>query len=80
MKEKLPRFIYTDLGKEKLCIECKSYFPLDEEFFYWQWHTNKNGRSKRFTATCKGCYDIRYRPWRLAKRKKAIKSSYEERL
>lgn len=41
MKEKLPRFIYTDLGKEKLCIECKSYFPLDEEFFYWQWHTNK---------------------------------------
>lgn len=79
MTTKLSKFIYTELGKEKLCIECQSYFPLDEEFFYWQWANNKHGKYKRFTATCKGCYDIRYRPWRLQRRKKQLKSSYEDK-
>lgn len=77
-----PKYVYSnDLGKQKLCIECQEYYPLDEEFFYFQWVTSKKGiRSKCFTATCKGCYDIRYRPWRLELKRKPIKSNHEANL
>ena len=27
------RYIETELGKEKLCIECNEYWPLDDEFW-----------------------------------------------
>ena len=74
-----PKYIYSDeLGKQKLCIECEEYYPLDQEFFFFQWVANKQGiKNKYYAAACKGCYDIRYRPWRLGKNRKPIKSEHE---
>ncbi len=62
--EKKPKFIETELGAEKLCIECQEYWPLDNEF----WFTHRNKPNKQgvrtigYEAACKCCYDIRYRP------------------
>lgn len=57
----LPKKIQTELGTEKLCIECQDYYPLDDEFFWFQW-SNRNGKKvKQYSATCKACYDVRYR-------------------
>ena len=73
-----PRLIETELGTEKLCIQCDEYWPLDSEF----WYTSK-GRVKKdgtqsicYEAVCKSCYDIRYRPHRI-KRVNKIKSKHE---
>lgn len=71
-----PKYIETELGREKLCIECQEYWPLDDEF--WG-HRNvkllSGEMSKRYEPACKGCYNARYRPQR--KSIKPIKSSYE---
>ncbi|MDO7243103.1 hypothetical protein Q5M44_00965 [Acinetobacter pittii] len=56
----LPKTIQTELGTEKLCIQCNEYFPLDEEFFWRSGSKRKDG-SSIFCATCKACYDIRYK-------------------
>lgn len=60
----VPKFIETELGTEKLCIECQEYWPLDNEFWFtYRNKPNKNGeRSTGYEAACKCCYDIRYRP------------------
>lgn len=77
-KEKLPKYIETELGKEKLCIECQEYWSLDEEF----WWTRKNKSIKdpngvKYEAACKGCYNVRYRPERI-KGTYNVKSQHEK--
>ena len=77
-KEKLPKYIETELGKEKLCIECQEYWPLDEEF----WWTRKNKSIKdpngvRYEAACKCCYNVRYRPGHVKGTYK-VKSQHEK--
>ncbi len=59
-----PKFIETELGTEKLCIECQEYWPLDNEFWFtYRNKPNKKGeRTIGYEAACKCCYDIRYRP------------------
>ena len=34
LKDQKPKFIETELGTEKLCIECQEYWPLDVEFWF----------------------------------------------
>lgn len=73
------RYIETELGKEKLCIECNEYWPLDDEFWSHRIVVLVGGNtSKRYESVCKSCYDIRYRPNR-TKTKNRIKSAYEKR-
>ena len=45
-----PKYIETELGREKLCICCDEYYPLDDEFFYHQMKKTKTGLSKRYEA------------------------------
>lgn len=74
-----PKYIYTELGKEKLCPDCKCYYPLDDEFFYSQWQTRNGKRTQQFYAHCKACYLERYKPEKLKlPNKKPIKSNYEK--
>lgn len=72
------KYIETELGREKLCIQCDEYWPLDDEFW---WHRNVklvNGQySKRYEAACKCCYNVRYKPGK-TKNKNSIKSVYEK--
>lgn len=58
--EKLPKYIWTDLGKEKLCIECNEYFPADTDFFWATGRIKKNGETQ-IAAACKVCFDKRYK-------------------
>ncbi|WP_218951552.1 hypothetical protein [Acinetobacter sp. YH12023] len=76
-----PKFIETELGKEKLCIQCDEYWPLDDEFWFtYRNKPNKNGeRTIGYEAACKCCYNLRYRPERI-KNKNKIKSAYEKGL
>ena len=56
------RKIETDLGVEKFCPECREYWPLDDEFWYFQWRsTETKGKVKQYTNVCKACYEIKYR-------------------
>ncbi len=75
----MEKYIQTELGTEKLCLECGEYWPLDNEFWF-----QRKGKLKKdgtytpiYYPTCKSCYDTRYRPNRSAS-KHPIKSSYEE--
>jgi len=56
----LPRYRFTELGKEKLCLECEEYFPADTEFFWATGRIKKNGE-KQIAAACKVCFDKRYK-------------------
>lgn len=58
--KKLPKYIWTELGKEKLCIECNEYFPADTEFFNANGHKRKDG-TPHLAAAGKCCYDKRYK-------------------
>ena len=62
--EKKPKYIETELGIEKLCIDCEEYWPLDSEFWFsFKQKPRKDGtRSIGYESACKCCYDIRYRP------------------
>lgn len=75
---KQPKYIETELGREKLCIECNEYWPLDDEFWSHRIAVLTHGNtSKRYESACKCCYSIRYRPHKV-KTKNLIKSSYEK--
>ena len=43
------KFIFTGLGKEKLCKKCGEYWPADEEFFF------KGNDSDGLHSWCKAC-------------------------
>lgn len=75
----LPKFVETELGTEKLCIECQECWPLDSEFWFtYRNKPNKKGeRSTGYEAACKCCYDIRYRPQH-RKGVYQVKSSFEK--
>lgn len=74
-----PRYIETELGREKLCIECQEYWPLDSEFWFtYKGKKKKDGtQSTCYEAACKGCYVVRYKPSRLTKKKYSVRSGYE---
>ena len=56
------RYIETDLGREKLCIHCNDYYPLDGQFWVSKKVTLKSGiQTVRFYSACKGCYQERYK-------------------
>ena len=78
---KPPKFIETELGKEKLCIECQEYWPLDNEFWFtYRNKPNKHGeRTIGYESACKCCYADRYKP---GKRKgtNSVKSYHEKEL
>ena len=77
-KDQSPRFIETELGREKLCIECQEYWPLDDEFWFCRKVKLLSGAtSKRYEAACKCCYSVRYRPHHI-KGTNQIKSAYEK--
>ena len=73
----LPRRLMSDLGEEKLCVHCGDYWPLTNEFWFFQKRTSKNGPVLRATGACKGCYIEQYKPERLKANKQTIKSAYE---
>ena len=54
----MPKFITTELGKEKQCTCCGDYYPIHKDFFY------KDGLSKQgrqlYTSQCKACYKFNY--------------------
>lgn len=56
----VPKYKETELGTEKICIECEEYFPADTEFF-WATGRNRKDGSVQIVAACKCCYDIRYK-------------------
>lgn len=74
---KKPKYIETELGREKLCIECQEYWPLDDEFW---WHRNvklaSGEKVKRYESACKCCYNVRYKPGKV-KNKNRIRSMHE---
>ena len=37
----LHRYSVSELGKEKLCIHCGDYWPLTNEFWFFQKHFKK---------------------------------------
>lgn len=73
-----PRYIFTDLGKEKLCKHCQEYWPVDSEFWFMVKAKLKDGSVvHRPDSACKGCYDNTYRP-DLSKGKYQKRSSHEK--
>ncbi|MDH2493673.1 hypothetical protein QDR31_01015 [Acinetobacter baumannii] len=73
-----PRYIFTDLGKEKLCKHCQEYWPVDSEFWFMVKAKLKDGSVvHRPDSACKGCYDHTYRP-NLSKGKYQKRSSHEK--
>lgn len=72
------RYIETELGTEKLCIECQEYWPMDDEFWYFENRkTKKQGVVRRAISVCKCCYIPRYKPHRLLSAKNSIeRNSY----
>lgn len=73
----LPKYIETELGTEKLCIQCNEYWPLDEEFWWKRKNKSKVDPDRVvYEAACICCYDIRYRPHRVKGTNK-IKSTHE---
>ena len=72
-----PKYIETELGREKLCIECQEYWPLDDEFWFHRNVKLLSGKmSKRYESACKCCYHVRYKPHRIKGTNK-IKSKHE---
>lgn len=76
----VPKKIFTELGAEKFCKHCQEYWPMDEEFFYWQWTTSKKTgeRYKQFGSVCKACYDVYYN--RRSNRKVGKIRSFHEKI
>ncbi|MDV7581564.1 hypothetical protein R4795_15155 [Acinetobacter baumannii] len=73
-----PRYIFTELGKEKLCKHCQEYWPVDSEFWFMVKAKLKDGSVvQRPDSACKGCYDSTYRP-NLSKGKYQKRSSHEK--
>ncbi|WP_046033954.1 hypothetical protein [Acinetobacter baumannii] len=73
-----PRYIFTELGKEKLCKHCQEYWPVDSEFWFMVKAKRKDGSVvHRPDSACKGCYDITYRP-NLSKGKYQKRSNHEK--
>lgn len=73
-----PRYIFTDLGKEKLCKHCEEYWPVDSEFWFMVKAKLKDGSVvHRPDSACKGCYESTYRP-NLTKGKYQKRSSHEK--
>lgn len=73
----MPRYIETELGRERLCKHCQEYWPADAEFWYMIKDKLKDGTIVfRPESACKACYDTAYRP---NKKKNAynVKSKYE---
>lgn len=58
---KKPKYIYTELGKEKLCIQCEEYYPSDTEFFYGVGRYTIKG-VQLLDARCKACYKSKWKP------------------
>lgn len=56
----MARYIWTELGKEKLCLECLEYFPADTDFFWATGRIKKDGKPQ-IAAACKVCFDKRYK-------------------
>lgn len=75
----LPKKIQTEIGTEKICAHCLEYWPMDEEFFYWQWGLSKisGEKYKQFGSVCKACYDIHYNR-RQGRKPGTIRSSHEK--
>jgi hypothetical protein len=75
----LPRFTETELGKEKLCIECQEYWPLDDEFWFtYKGKPKKDGtRGTYYEAACKCCWNTRYRPQLQGRKRLSIRSYHE---
>lgn len=73
-----PRYIFTELGKEKLCKHCQEYWPIDSEFWFMVKAKLKDGSVVlRPDSACKGCYDNAYRP-NLSRGKYQKRSSHEK--
>ncbi|BCR40509.1 TPA: hypothetical protein JIU70_17395 [Acinetobacter baumannii] len=73
-----PRYIFTELGKEKLCKHCQEYWPIDSEFWFMVKAKLKDGSVVlRPDSACKGCYDNAYRP-NLSKGKYQKRSNHEK--
>ncbi len=75
---KKPMYIFTELGKEKLCKHCDEYWPTDSEFWYMIKFKSKEGLIEfKPDSACKGCYDAVYRPSR-TKRTNKVRSGFEK--
>ncbi|MCL6164819.1 hypothetical protein [Acinetobacter baumannii] len=73
-----PKYIFTELGKEKLCKHCQEYWPVDSEFWFMVKAKRKDGSIvHRPDSACKGCYDSTYRP-NLSKGKYQKRSNHEK--
>lgn len=72
MNEK-PKYIRTELGKEKHCPKCDEYYPATKEFFY--------GVSKahplRLESCCKACYMERKRSYKGAQNTWGLKHHFQ---
>ena len=79
-KAKKPMYIFTELGKEKLCKHCDEYWPTDSEFWFMIKSKLKDGTiTFRPESACKGCYDRVYRPHHL-KGVNKVRSSHEKKV
>lgn len=57
-----PKFIETELGREKFCKHCQEYWPLDHEFFGHTKRKRKSGTiAIEYQSLCKSCYKKKYR-------------------
>lgn len=57
----MQEYIYTELGKEKICMVCNEYYPYTKEFFYGT-SVKENDGTYRLDNLCKACYKEKYRP------------------
>lgn len=78
---KKQRYIETELGTEKLCIECQEHWPLDDEFWYFENRKTKTqGVVRRALSVCKCCYIPRYKPHLLLGAKNGIENNSHARV
>lgn len=59
-----PKYIRTELGKEKLCPKCDEYYPATLEFFYGITKADP----RRLESCCKACYMERKRSYKGAEK------------
>ena len=77
---KKPMYIFTELGKEKLCKHCDEYWPTDSEFWFMIKSKLKDGTIiLRPDSACKGCYDHVYRPYHV-KGVNKVRSGHEKKV
>ncbi len=50
-----------ELGHERRCKDCGEWWPMDDEFWYFQTRVGVRGLSRTAYPYCKACWSVRGR-------------------